>query len=100
MVSKELCVLGLRIPISSKDLSEENLNGYFDPKNHHIVIDSSLSADEYCKTLIHETIHAAFYRGSISQALEDGVEEIICDLLATVLSENFSITEASKKIVK
>lgn len=97
MSTYKVNILGVKTKVLLKDLGQEDLNGYFDPTKNQIVIDENLKESEYYKTLIHETIHAAFHRASIIQAIDEGVEEIICDLVATVLTENFRITELNKK---
>lgn len=43
-------------------------------------------------TLIHEAIHAAFFRiGVPSTNLDENTIEIFCDVIAAVIQENFKI---------
>lgn len=81
-----------------KVLKEKNLSrrtgsrGEFYSRHNLIVIDDKLVNDEFNQTLLHELIHAVISRVSIDQtSLEEGVEEIICDAVATAIIENFKI---------
>lgn len=85
--------------LKKKNLGEDAgtdhvLAGYYDPTNSVIAIDESLVGDEYYHTLVHEIVHAVLHRtGVIQSRLSMDVHEIICENIATALTENFKLTK-------
>lgn len=72
--------------------------GYYDPNKKLIVVDASLKGDDYICTLIHEVIHALFHRAGLHQTkIPSAVEEMICEQVATVITENFSVSAKRKR---
>lgn len=88
-----LLVFGKRVKIKyQKNLIEDSeANGEYDKEKHIIVLDSSLKGEMFLLTLLHEGIHAVCERTGIRQAIDDGVEEIICENISMFLNENFNI---------
>lgn len=86
---KKIDVFGKSYKIVYVDLSEEDKDGATDNKKSLIEIDKTLTGRDLQHTLLHEMFHAVMYRLSISQALDDGAEEIIADSFATFLCEHF-----------
>ena len=90
---KSVLIFGKDIKIIPGDLRVKGLDGYFDPQSLTIHIEKTLKGDEKSHTLIHEMVHAVFHRVSINQtSLHPDVQEIICDSIATALTENFKIS--------
>jgi len=59
-----------------------------------IEIDPSQKGQKFDECLIHEVIHAVFDRiGVGSTKLAPDFEEIICDSVAKVISENFKLVK-------
>jgi Zn-dependent peptidase ImmA (M78 family) len=92
---KALKVFGKDVPVKkcSRVGEEFGLAGYYDYGSGTITIEASLKADDYIHTLVHEICHAIFHRGGLHQAkMPTELEEIICEQVATVLTENFRLT--------
>lgn len=97
---KKVNVFGLSVPIIQKKglVASTGCMAYFDPVSKTIVMDASLSKEEYLSTLIHEVIHAVFHRAGLSQAkISASVQEIICEQIATTIFENFSLGPKRKR---
>jgi Zn-dependent peptidase ImmA (M78 family) len=92
-----LKILGAKIKVKFKIGVREmvphmDLFGYYSPDDAEIVIDQNLSKEEKLHTLLHEVIHTIVRRGGLSAAgISEGVEEVLCEQIATVFMENFSI---------
>lgn len=84
-----LKVFGHKIKVKHKKLKD--LNGEFDYKTNEITIDPEVKGDDYKVTLVHELFHAVLYRCSVNHQISDDLEEIIVDLLAKSVVENFDI---------
>jgi hypothetical protein len=87
-----LNILGRLIVVKEANSVFHNSNechGIYDDDSGTITI--SKRSNDKKLTLLHEVIHATFARNGMHQVLNDEVEEIICDTLARVLSENFTI---------
>lgn len=88
-------IYGWDIPIKKqKGLTESaGFLGYYDYEARHIVIDAAIPKEHYMSTLLHEIIHALFHRAGLHQAkIPESLEEIICEQVSTVLTENFKLT--------
>jgi Zn-dependent peptidase ImmA (M78 family) len=97
---KNLKVYGWDIPIIKKKglMHESGFMAYYDPLEKTIVIDASLKAEEHLSTLIHEAVHAIFHRAGLGQAkISMSIQEVICEQVATVISENFSLGPKRKR---
>lgn len=80
-------ILGQKLPVKeaeSGELAEGDLGEY---KSKRIYIKKG----EGMATLIHEFVHAHCDRSGITQALDDGTEEILCSTLELTLLENFDV---------
>ena len=88
---KTFIIFGKRIKIQyAPDLIEKyDING--DYGQDLIRIDEQLEDKLLWLTLIHEATHALFDRCGIRQAVDSGVEEIICDNISTLMVENFEL---------
>jgi hypothetical protein len=63
---------------------------YFDDAKIEIV--DNLEKEYFGETLLHEFLHAVFYRGSFKQTgLNQQAEEIMVDLISKSLLDNFEI---------
>lgn len=78
--------------LKKKDMSQQGLRGLYMPKEKLILVDSELLDDDFMQCLVHELVHSVIYRTGIDQAqISAGVEEIICENIATAIIENFTL---------
>ena len=86
-----LRIFGQRVKVKIVDglIESRSAVGYYDPTNSIIAIDSSLDKQEFQTTLLHEVMHVIFCRLSIVQSIEPQLQEILCDVIAKALYENF-----------
>jgi|GEM_PF-3038483 len=61
------------VPITFGSIPGDDVNGYFDPENHKIVVKEDMSEMQTMKTLIHEVAHALLH--SREQMAKDGVQK-------------------------
>ncbi len=89
---RTLKILGERIKVKYKDLNPENICGRYSYDSKTIEVNSKLDKHIQDVTLIHEVIHATIHRAGINNAqLSADLEEIICDQVAKVIVENFTL---------
>ena len=74
-----------------KGMRENGILGKCIFKEKTIALDASLTGYDLDHTFIHELGHAIIYRSSIYQSLPYEIEEILVDIYATVLLDNFSL---------
>jgi hypothetical protein len=75
-----------------KELPIANTRGLCSIDEKVILIHEDYVGSEYMQILLHEIFHATFARASINQAeISHDLEEIICDTLATVITDNFHL---------
>lgn len=72
-------------------IENNSSQGEYCSESKTIKIDKSLTGYDYQVCLIHECLHALFDRLSFNQAIEIGLEEVMCDNLSKWLIENFRI---------
>jgi Zn-dependent peptidase ImmA (M78 family) len=85
-------VFGMKINVKLSDLRRENIAGFFSPTHNEIQICKSLKKTDKEQTLMHEFLHAVFYRmGIIQSKMPIELEEIIVENFATAITENFSV---------
>ncbi len=91
--SKYLKVLGKKIKVVFRDMTEENVCGHYLYAQKLIEINSALDPITQQVTLLHELVHAVFDRAGIHSAnISHDIEEIICDQVSKVILENFKLT--------
>ena len=91
-----LNVFGLKIPVILKPIENKSLAGFYDLDKKEIVISAETS--EKTHTLVHEMFHAALFRTSFNQTgIPHEVHEIVVDVLATALLENFDLLNQFRK---
>lgn len=83
---KSIKVFNFDVPVLYVEMSDE-FDGEF--KDRKIKI--RRNSEDQDQTLIHEIIHAVFYYGNFSQAVQDGVEEIIAENVAQTICDNFDV---------
>lgn len=93
-IIKNLDVLGKKIKVVFRDMTEENVCGHYIYSSNLIEINNMLTKETQEITLIHELIHAVFFRaGVLNTKVSEDIEEIICDQVAKVITENFKLTK-------
>ena len=89
---KTLNILGQKYSLKYTDLSKEELCGKCDPDKLIIYVDKNMSPTLTQLTVVHELVHAAFFRiGVPSTNLDNNTIEIFCDVIAAVIQENFKL---------
>ena len=88
MKPQALNVFGKTYRIEYKPL--EDLDGECHNKKSLIEIDQSLTGSNFTQTLIHEGLHALFYRLGYNQVIHHDIEELLVDQIATFLVDNFT----------
>ena len=88
---RPILVFGEKIPVTILPL--EDAGGYFYPNERRIEIDSELSDKDFYRILLHEIMHSALDRVSVSGNIPSELEEVIVDTLSKVISENFYIKQ-------
>lgn len=84
-------VLGKKIKIAHKKL-DENVLGFFHYEKDLIEINSQCEKKDYAVTLIHEILHATWGRASFIQTdIDQNMQEMIVDIFAKVIDENFKL---------
>ena len=85
--------------LKEKNLTEtQNARGLYFHDKGMIFIDADLTGNDYLQTLLHELIHAVIQRTGIEESgIPEGIEEIICDNVATAIVENFKLEKASPR---
>lgn len=91
--SKYLKVLGKKIKVVFRDMTEENVCGHYLYTQGLIEINNTLDPLTQQVTLLHELVHAVFDRAGIHSAnISHDIEEIIADQVSKVVLENFKLT--------
>jgi len=90
---KPFNVLGLTVPITQKKTLENNDAGQFCPVKKEILLCKTLPKDQQKFTEIHELMHAFFFRIGVEDiGIDEKTEEILCNQIATLLTDNFRLT--------
>ena len=90
--SQHLKVLGKKVKVKFRDMTEENVCGHYVYAENLIEINNKMNLETQQITLIHELIHATFFRAGILNAkVSHDIEEVICDQVAKVITENFKL---------
>lgn len=91
---RSLHIFGKRVPVKyvKNMANKEEAHGEYDSSTGTIRICSDQTNKEMIHTLIHEAMHALSDRTGIRQAIDSGVEEILAENVATMITENFKIT--------
>jgi hypothetical protein len=82
-------ILGQEISVEYSDKVPDNHNANYD--YNKILIHPKCKKKDLARSFLHEFFHAVCERGSISQGIDGDTEEIIVDLMAKALTENFHI---------
>lgn len=89
-VPKKFKVFGKTIKIKVGDLGGQ-YDGMFYPHQDLIVIDKAVPKERIAHVLIHEFIHSVITRCSLDQVISYPSEELVVDMIAKALVENFTI---------
>ncbi|MBX3018011.1 MAG: hypothetical protein KF767_08985 [Bdellovibrionaceae bacterium] len=73
--------------------TKEEAMGIYYPGQNLIHIDADLKGEEYDQCVLHEAVHALLDRLHISPAIDEDVEEIIADSVATMITENWKLSK-------
>jgi hypothetical protein len=88
-----LDIFGQKFSVYQSDISDEYL-GQCSYKEQRIDIHPEAQGDLFLETLLHEFLHALFFRMSYKQSgIPHALEEVMIDQIAKCLVENFKITK-------
>lgn len=99
---KDVEVNGDLVRIEVKDLGDKH-NGWYHPNGEDLIeIHQDLKGMEKDEKLMHEFGHLIFDKCSLTQAVPEGVEEIIVDQFAKNIIKNFILQPRvrRKKVIK
>lgn len=84
---KKIKVLGQTWKIIVKSLPKEEADsfGLCVPSERAIYINAEVKPCQLAATLLHEFVHAVFFVSGASYMLDERVEEMICDVLASAI---------------
>ena len=68
---------------------EKNAEGICDKEKKIIYIDGSRNNEQREKTFLHEVCHAILHECGVDQALNDEIEEVICESISTGMHKIF-----------
>ena len=90
--NKKLNILGSKWTIKRlTGLKDKGILGKCVFREKVIYLDADLKGYELDHTLIHEIGHSIIFRSSIYQSLNYELEEVLVDIYATALLDNFSL---------
>lgn len=75
--------------VDGKALHAKGLAGEFHRNTYKINICADQSGEDKWHTLIHEMTHAIVTRVGLTQNIDPYTEEILCESVATAITENF-----------
>lgn len=91
---KSFDVLGKKVKVVFRDMTEEAVCGHFVYGEDLIEINNKLNSETQEITIMHELIHSVFARAGIHNARVSGdIEEIIADQVSKVILENFRLVK-------
>ena len=91
---KSIDVLGKKIKVSFRDMNQDNICGHYLYNENLIEINNQMNKETQEVTLIHEIIHAVFFRAGILNAkVSHDIEEVIADQISKVINENFKLVK-------
>ena len=91
---KKINILGESVKVKYRDMTEDKVCGWYIYDKKLIEINNKIPKDIQNVTLVHEIIHAVFDRAGILNAkVSHDIQEVICDQVAKVLTENFNLKE-------
>lgn len=91
---KSFDVLGKKIKVVFRDMTEENVCGHYVYNENLIEINTKTTRETQEITLLHELVHAVFFRSGVLNAkISSDLEEVISDQLAKVIIENFKLVK-------
>ncbi len=86
-----LNILGEKVKIIESDLQGALLGAYLYRERVIQIEKKEIHTPDKMSTLIHEMVHAVFARSGVTQAISNELEEIICENIATMITENFDL---------
>lgn len=96
MKNYSINVLGRKIKVIFKELDEKYLGLYYNDEGT-IEINTNQSPDKIQESLTHEVVHAVFFRSGLDQTtISHDLQEIICDQVAKVICENYTLKRKIK----
>lgn len=91
---KSFDVLGKKVKVIFRDMTEENVCGHFIHSEDLIEINNQVIPELQEITIMHELIHSVFARAGIHNAkISADIEEIIADQVSKVILENFKLVK-------
>ena len=90
-------VLGKTFKISYDNLDNHKAYGLCSPSDSLIIIHNNLSPEDEIHTILHEEMHALFHRSGVEQAISQELQEVLCENVATFITENYHLKPKSIK---
>lgn len=91
---KSFDVLGKKIKVIFRDMTEEAICGHYLYMDNIIEVNTAMNRETQEVTLIHELVHAVMYRSGVTNTkISSDTEEVICDQVAKVITENFKLVK-------
>lgn len=84
-----LQIIEQKVPVFYEELQEE-MKGYFSPKENRIVLKKDMSDAQTLKTLIHEYAHSQLHGGD-QVSKESAEKEVEAESVAFIVAEHFDI---------
>jgi hypothetical protein len=89
IIKDSVDILGQKVPVEYSNKVPDTHNANYDKEK--ILLHPRCPKKELARVFLHEFFHAVCDRGSISQAISEDAEEMIVDLMAKAISENFHL---------
>jgi len=89
-IPRKFRVFGKTIRVKVGNLGGQ-YDGMFYPHLDLIIIDKEVPKEKIAHVLIHEFIHSVISRCSLDQVISYPSEELVVDMIAKALVENFTI---------
>lgn len=91
-------IFGKKTPVKviKNLIKDHGVHGLFSKEKNNILIAEDQSKEDATQTLIHEITHSVFSRAGVNQSISHEIEEVIAEQIATVITENFTLSLKKK----
>lgn len=90
-MKKYFDIFGVRAKIKTykADIDTINLMGYAKKSPMTVMIENSISKEDWNEVTCHEAIHLLLYRVGLEQVIHSKINEIICETVSKFIVENY-----------